>query len=122
MGEEILREMAGVVLASMTDAEIAALREDAEIIARCEDPNEDFENIDSRPLTPEEIAWVTSLADGMFFNLSPQAQVDDILHLPAHVSARLLAQMSASEREKILSRLPEELAQGIISAASVGVA
>ncbi len=113
--------MAGEMLASMTDDEIAALREDAEIIARCEDPNEDFKNIDSRPLTPEDIAWVTSLADGLFFKLSLEDQIDDILHLPAHVSARLLAQMGALERGRVISRLPDELAQSIISATSVGV-
>ena len=64
--------------------------ERAQIIGLCEDPEEDFADVQSRPPTPEEIAVVESLAYGMFLRLSPEQQVDDLLHLPPHVSARLL--------------------------------
>ena len=83
--------------------------ERVQIIALCEDPEEDFADVQSRPPTPEEIAVVESLAHGMFLRLSPEQQVDDLLHLPTHVSARLLAQMPPPDREHVLSFLPSNV-------------
>lgn len=87
--------------------------ERAEVIALCQDPDEDFRDVRGRPPTTEEIALVASIADGMFLRLSPEEQVDDILHLPTHVSARLLAHMSTSEREHVLSFLPGQMSKDI---------
>ena len=57
--------------------------ERSQIIALCEDPEEDFADVQGRPPTPEEIAVVESLAQEMFLRLSPEQQVDDLLHLPS---------------------------------------
>lgn len=95
--------------------------ERAEVIALCQDPDEDFSDVQGRPPTREEIEMVASIADGMFFRLPPEKQVDDIIHLPTHVSARLLAQMSKSERDHILSFLPSRLSEDIHSLLPVGV-
>ena len=99
---------------TMTDEEMA------EVIALCEDPNEDFSDVRGRPPTPEEIAMVTSIADGIFFRLSPEKQVDNILRLPTHASARLLAQMPTSDREHMLSLLPSPLSEDIHSLLPMG--
>lgn len=96
--------------------------ERAQIIALCEDPDEDFGDVQGRPPTPEEIAMLTSLAESMFLSLSPAQQVDDILHLPTHVSARLLAQMSGQDRENLLSLLPSQLSEDITLLLPVGSA
>ena len=96
--------------------------ERAQIIALCEDPDEDFGDVQGRPPTPEEIALVASLAETLFLSLSPNQQVDDILHLPTHVSARLLAQMSGPDRENLLSLLPSQLSEDIHSLLPVGSA
>ena len=96
--------------------------ERAQIIALCEDPDEDFGDVQGRPPTPEEIAMVASLAETLFLSLSPNQQVDDILHLPTHVSARLLAQMSGPDRENLLSSLPSQLSEDIHSLLPVGSA
>ena len=96
--------------------------ERTEIIALCEDPNEDFGDVQGRPPTLEEIAMVASLAETMFLSLSPEQQVDDLLHLPTHVSARLLAQVSAPDRENLLSPLPNQMSEDIQSLMSVGSA
>lgn len=96
--------------------------ERAEIVALCQDPNEDFADVQGRVPTPEEIAMVAAIADSMFFRLSPEKQVDDVLHLPAHVSARLLARMPSLEREQILCSLPSSLSKDIQSLLPVGAA
>ncbi|MDE0231048.1 MAG: hypothetical protein OXI56_00105 [bacterium] len=96
--------------------------ERAQIIALCEDPDEDFGDLQGRPPTPEEIAMVASLAETLFLSLSPQQQVDDILHLPTHVSARLLAQMSGPDRDNLLSLLASQLSEDIRSLLPVGSA
>ncbi len=95
--------------------------ERAELIALCQDPDEDFSDVHGRPPTTEEVAMVASLADAMFFRLSHEKQADDILHLPAHVSARLLAQMPTSEREHLISLLPSQLTAPIRSLLPVGI-
>ena len=94
--------------------------ERAEIIALCEDPNEDFSDVRGRMPTPEEIAMVEAIADAMFFRCSPEEQVDEILYLPTHVSARLLAQMPTTERGRILSCLPSRLSEDMQSLLPVG--
>ena len=99
---------------TVTDEERSA------IIALCEDPNEDFSDVRGRSPTPQDVAMVASIADAMFFRLPTEGQIDDILHLPAHVSARLLAQMPTSERENILSCLPSQLSEDIQSLLLVG--
>ncbi len=96
--------------------------ERAQIIALCEDPDEDFGDVQGRPPTPEEIAVVESLARGMFLRLSPEQQVDDLVHLPPHVSARLLGQMPAPDREHILSLLPGKVSKDLHSLLPVGSA
>ena len=83
--------------------------ERAQIIALCEDPDEDFGDVQGRPPTSEEIAVVESLAQGMFLRLSPEQQVDDLLNLPPHVSARLLGQMPPPDSEHVLSLLPSNV-------------
>ena len=93
----------------MTDKEMA------EVIALCEEPIEDFSDVRGRPPAPEDTTMAMSIADGMFSRLSPEKQVDDILHLPTHVSARLLAQLPTSERKHILTRLPSLLLEDIHS-------
>ena len=96
-------------------------QEQAEVIALCEDPDEDFSDVESRPATSEERALVESIADGMFLRLTADDQVEDLLQLPPHVSARLVAQMPESRREHVLSQIPTELAQDILSLSPVGV-
>ena len=100
----------------MTDEERAA------IIALCEDPDEDFSDVRGRPPTPEEVAMVESIAGAMFLRIPTDEQIDDVLNLPVHVSARLLVEMPASEREHILSRLPGHLSEDIQSLMPVGTA
>ena len=97
------------IFSDMTD------EEHAEIIALCEDPNEDFSDVQGRPPTADEAAMVEHIADAMFFRCSPDEQINDILSLPTHASARLLAQMSTTETAHILSCLPSELSEDIQS-------
>ncbi len=75
---------------------------------------EEFGDVQGRPPTPEEIALVASLADGMFLSLPPEQQVDDLFHLPTHVSARLLAQMPVPDRENLLSLLPSQMSEDML--------
>ena len=95
---------------------------EAEIIALCEDPKEDFSDVRGRPPTPEELSLANALADSMFFNRPFDKQIEDILHFPPHVSARRLAQMPAADSDRLLSYVPKELAEDIVSLLSVGVA
>ena len=90
------------------------------IIALCEDPEEDFSDVESRPANPEEIAWVESIADGMFLRLTLGEKIDEILHLPPHVAARLVAQMPTLERRRLLESLPGEQVDEILSRLAVG--
>lgn len=106
--------VAAATMARVTDEERAA------IIALCEDPAEDFRDVSGRPPTPEEVAMVESIADAMFFRRPPEGRIDDIVHLPAHVSARLLAQMPTADREYVLSCLPSHLSDDILSLLPVG--
>lgn len=99
-------------IGTMTD------EERARIIALCEDPDEDFSDVQSRPATPEEIAWVQSIADDMFLNLPLTEKTDDILHLPPHVAARLVSLMPSSEATQMLELLPDEHAEQIASLGS----
>ena len=101
-------------MSSVTDEERAA------IIALCEDPDEDFSDVRGRPPTPEDVAMVESIADAMFLRIPTEEQIDDVLHLPAHVSARMLEQMPTSKREHILSCLPGRLSEDIQSLLLVG--
>ena len=94
---------------------------EAEIIALCEDPDVEFDDTPGRPPTPEEGALVVALADSMFFKRPFDKQIEDLLHVPPHVSARRLAQMPAADRNRLLSHVPEQLAEAIVSRLSVGV-
>lgn len=114
--------MYGEAPSDMTSEETAALREDMRILALCEDPNEDFDDIESRPPTPDEVALVGAMGADLFYGLPPEEQVDDILHLPPHVSARLLARMPSEERDRILPLLPGRLSETILSLLPVGSA
>ena len=93
----------------MTDQELA------EIIALCEDPNEDFSDVQGRPPTAETIAMLERIADASFLRCDPAEQVEDLLYLPPHVSARLLGQMHPTEANHLLSCLPSELSEDIRS-------
>lgn len=84
-----------------------------EIIALCEDPNVSFDDVRSRPATPEERAWLADLADSLFYQCSLEEQIGDTRELPAHISARRLARMSDRERSAILSLMPTDLAKEI---------
>ena len=96
--------------------------ERAEVIALCEDPEADLNDVGGRPPTPGEVSFVNALADSMFFQRPIDKQIEDILHFPTRVSARRLAQMSTGERDRLLSHVPKELAQEIISLLSGRVA
>lgn len=95
---------------------------EAEVIALSEDPKVDFSDTQGRPPTPEEVSLVTAMADSMFFKRPFDKQIEDILQFSPHVSARRLAQMPAADSNRLLSHVPRELAEEIVSLLSVGVA
>lgn len=92
-----------------------------EIIALMEDPDVSFDNIRWRPPTPEELAWLADLADGIFYQCSLEEQIGDTRAMPAEISARRLARMSNQERSAILTRVPAELAKEITALIPAGV-
>ncbi len=95
---------------------------EAEVIALCEGSDVDFRDTGGRPPTPEEESLVTALADSMFFKRPFDKQIKDILHFSTHISARRLGQVPAADRDRLLSQVPNELAEEIVSLLSVGVA
>ncbi len=53
-----------------------------EIMARCDDPNETFAGIQSRPAGPETWAWVREAANRLFDQKSTSAKIRRIPELP----------------------------------------
>ena len=92
-----------------------------EIIALSEDPNVTFEDVRGRPPTLDELDQLAEFADSIFYQCSFEERLDVTLCLPAHISARHLALLSDHERRTILSQLPADLAEQIVSLLPAGV-
>ena len=92
-----------------------------QIIALSEDPNVSGEDVRGRPFGAGQYAELADFADSVFYRCSVDEQVEITRCLPAHVSVRRLANMTDPERIGILSRLPSDLADDIISLLAVGV-
>ena len=92
-----------------------------EIIALSEDPNVSFDDVRGRSFTPEELDELSEFADSIFYECTLDVQVRSVIGMPISVSVRRLARMSDDERTEILSRVPAELADEIVSQLPVGV-
>ena len=92
-----------------------------EIIALSEDPNVTFDDIRGRSPSPEELERVTEVAGVLFCRSSLETQIEFVSGMPSHVAASHLALLSDSDRDRVLSRLPVDLADVIASLLPVGV-
>lgn len=86
-----------------------------EIITLSEDPDVSFDDVRGQPFTTERHAWLAQIADSMFSRRPLDKQVGDVLDMPIHISVRRLERMSTDERSEILSRVPSDLADRIVS-------
>ena len=86
-----------------------------EIIALSEDPDASLDDVRGQPFTTERHAWLAQIADSMFYRRPLDKQVGDVLDMPVHVSVRRLERMSTDERSEILSHVPGDLADSILS-------
>lgn len=92
-----------------------------EIIALSEDPKVTFEDVSTLPPTSEDFERVAETADALFCQSSVAVKARVIRNWPTSVSARRLALLSNSDRNEVLSRLPADLAEGIVAVLPVGV-
>ena len=92
-----------------------------EIIALSEDPDVSLDDVRGRPFTPEELDELSEFADSIFYECTLDVQVRSVIGMPIGVSVRRLARMSDDERTEILSQVPAELADEIVSQLPVGV-
>ena len=92
-----------------------------EIIALSKDPGVSFDDVQGRPFTTEEIDELSAFADSVFYACTSDVQVRNVIGMPVHVSVRRLARMSEEARAVLLSRLPADLADKIISQLPVAV-
>ena len=90
-------------------------RDYEEIIARCEDPNETFADIQSRPAGPETREWVREVAHRLFDQKSTSAKIRRIPELPLDLAVARISRQAPGERAVILSSLPERLRSAIES-------
>ena len=92
-----------------------------QIIALSEDPNVSGDDVRGQPFSADQYEELADFADSVFYRCSVDEQVEVTRCLPTHVSVRRLANMTDPERIGILSRLPSDLADDIISLPAVGV-
>ena len=92
-----------------------------EIIELSEETGVTLEDVADEPATPEDLERVAAMADTIFRQSSLETRIKVTRGWPAHVSARRLALLSGREREEILSHLPSDLAEKIISLLPVAV-
>ena len=92
-----------------------------EIIALSEDPDVSFDDVRGQPFTAERYAWLAEVADSVFYQCSLEVQVRSVIGMPVDVSARRLSRMSDDERTGILSQVPADLANEVVSQLPVGV-
>lgn len=90
-------------------------RDYEEIIARCEDPNETFADIRSRPAGPDTWEWVREVAHRLFDQKPTSEKIRRIPELPLDLAAERIARQTPDERALILSSLPEGLRSAIES-------
>lgn len=86
-----------------------------EVIALFEDPDVSFENVRGQPFTADRYAWLAEVADSVFYQCALDVQVRSVMGMSVDISVRRLARMSDSERTEILSHVPTDLADEIIS-------
>ena len=92
-----------------------------EIIAFSKAPDVTLENVPGDRPVPEDFERVAKIADTIFCQSSFETQLKVTRGWPASVSARRLALLSGYKREEVLSHLPPELAEKIISLLPVAV-
>ena len=90
-------------------------RDYEEIIARCEDPNETFADIRSRPAGPDTWEWVREVAHRLFDQKPTSEKIRRIPELPLDLAAERIARQTPDERALMLSSLPEGLRSAIKS-------
>jgi len=86
-----------------------------EIIALSEDPDVTLEDVAGKPPAPEDFERVARVADAIFCQSPLKAQIRVTRAWPADVSARRLVLVPDHRRDEILSHLPPDLAEKIIS-------
>ena len=92
------------------------------IIARCEDPNETFEDVQSQPAGPETWEWVREIAHRLFDQKPTSEKIRRIPELPLDLAVERIARQLPDERALILSSLSEDLRAAITSRIAVGTA
>lgn len=93
-----------------------------EIIALSEDPDVSFDDVRGQPFTAEQHEELAEFSDSIFYQCTLEVQVRSVIGMSVDISARRLARMSDEERAEILSYVPTNLADEIVSLLPVGVA